>query len=104
MYSILKEISDLAHLELNENGSIGYTMPGGKYHLYIYVEDSNGDDDTFYMIEANKIDESGGSIPIDCTSADYNNFEELLLGCVYCINTYFDFSSAEMINMMRNIS
>lgn len=103
MYSVLKEISELAHRELNENGNIGYTMPNGKYHLFIYVEDSGGEDDTFYIIEANRVDEDGCHIPIETTSADYDNFEELLIECVRCITHYFDMSSNEMIDLMRDV-
>lgn len=87
MYNILKELSELAHRELNENGNISYTMPNKKYHLFIYVDDSL--EDMVYTIEPYKIVNNTYKSIGDETFADYNNFEELLLGCVWCITNYF---------------
>lgn len=85
---MLKSIYDLAKEELNENGSIGYTFPDGKYHLFVFVDDNLGDDedDKWYIVEPNKVVD-GAHEPIAPMngSAPYNDFETLLLACLWAI-------------------
>lgn len=89
MYEILSEILKLAKSELNENKNIGYTMPDGKHHLFIWVDDSLGGDDLYYVIEPNKV-VNGAHEPIgDNSAATYNDFSELLLNIVWVIERYF---------------
>ena len=89
MYEVFSEILKLAKTELNENESIGYTMPDGKHHLFIWVDDSGGEDDLYYIIEPNKVVD-GAHEPIgDNGSATYNYFSELLLESVWVIERYF---------------
>ena len=89
IWKILEEIYKLANIELNENKSIGYTMPDGKYHLYIFVDDSSGKDEYNYIIEPNLV-EDGAHIPIgDNTNASYDDFGALLIGCMWCIENFF---------------
>ena len=92
---VLYEIIKLADRELNNNGSIGYTMPDGKHHIYIYVDDSItlADDtktveDGFYVIEPNRV-VNGAMEPMGNTAtADYNNFMGLLEGCKWCLEVF----------------
>ncbi|MBQ8248127.1 MAG: hypothetical protein IJZ42_13445 [Lachnospiraceae bacterium] len=89
---ILAEIMRLAKDELNKNGHIGYTVPGGKYHIFASVEDIgdvlNGEK-LVYRIEPNILDENGCAEPIgDCTLASYNDFAELLVGCMWCLDQF----------------
>jgi len=103
--NILQEILRLAKSELNETGSIGYTMPDGKHHIYIYVDDSiqyaddeKTVDDGFYVIEPNRVVDGAHEPMGDTTAADYNNFAELLVGCMWCIDQFehdFDFNHTQ---------
>lgn len=53
---VLKDVLGLVRSELNkvgpENG-IGYTMPDGKHHIFIYLDDI--DDEKEFVIEPNKV-------------------------------------------------
>lgn len=105
-YNMLKSIYDLAKEELNENGSIGYTLPNGKYHLYIYVDEINTDDEPLYIVEANEVID-GAHEPIGkcVSSAPYNDFEALMLACMYEIELcesyeVKDFSDYENFNAL----
>jgi len=90
IWQILDEIYTLAVAELNENKSIGYTMPDGKHHLYIVADDSSGKGEYNYLIEPNLV-EDGAHTPIgDNTTASYNDFGSLLIGCLWCIENYFN--------------
>lgn len=88
---ILREILQLAKNELNQNGSIGYTMLNGKHHIYIYLDasikhadDSKTTEDGYYVIEPNRVTD-GAMEPLgDAMTAEYNDFAELLVGCVWC--------------------
>lgn len=93
--AILREIMDLAKSELNKNGSIGYTMPDGKHHLYIYVDDSityasdnKTVEDGFYVIEPNRVVDGAHEPMENTTTAEYNDFAELLLGCMWCMEQF----------------
>lgn len=85
---ILREILNLAKSELNENGAIGYTMPDGKYHIYIYVDDSFGKPDRHYILEPNRVVDGAHEPMGDTTSAEYNDFGELMLGCAWCMEQF----------------
>jgi len=84
-YEMLKSIYDLAKEDLNENGNIGYTLPNGKYHLFIFVDDSLGDDEKCYIVEPNEV-VNGAHEPIgNNTSAPYNDFGALIAECMWAI-------------------
>lgn len=92
---MLEEIEKLAKTELNENGSIGYTLPDRKYHIYIYVDDSikYADDsktieDGYYVIEPNKVVDGAHEPLGDTHVAEYNDFDELLKGCKWCLEKF----------------
>lgn len=85
---VLQQILRLAQEELNLNGDIGYTMPDGKHHIFIYVDDSMGEDEKFYVIEPNRVEDGAHEPMGDTTAADYNNFGELLLGCMWCMDQF----------------
>lgn len=85
---VLREILKLAKAELNEEGAIGYTMPDGKYHMYIYVDDSFGANDRHYVLEPNRVADGAHEPLGDTTTADYNDFGELMLGCIWCMEQF----------------
>lgn len=85
---ILKEILSLVKTELNEIGpenGIGYTMPDGNYHIFIYVDNA---DEEIYVIEPNKVVD-GACEPIgENYLATYNDFAELIIGCEWCMEQF----------------
>lgn len=85
---ILRDILHIARTELNENGSIGYTMPDNNHHIYIYVDDLLGPDDLFYIIEPNRVVDGAHEPMGDTAVAKYNDFSELLLGCSWCLDLF----------------
>ncbi len=90
---ILKEIKKLAEENLREpNDNIGYTMPDGKYHIFIEVDDIGSTlygKELIYRIEPNRIDEDGAAEPIaDVYTADFGDFAELLVGCMWCMDQF----------------
>lgn len=85
---ILRDLLNLAKRELNTNGNIGYTMPDGKYHVFIYVDGDGGPDGPFYVIEPNKVVDGAHEPMGETTAADYNDFAELLVGCQWCIEEF----------------
>lgn len=90
---ILREIQELVRDELFEPGdNVGYTMPGGKHHIFIELEDIGNPlhgEELIYRIEPNKIDEDGAAEPMaDVYTADFGDFTELLLGCVWCMEQF----------------
>lgn len=117
---LLNEIFTLARDELNRSGNIGYTMPGGKHHIYISVEENNnsfirvGDggkeehvsepSDYYYFIEPNRVVD-GAMEPMEHnTSARYNNFEELLEGCKWCFEYFEDDKEVSLEDKLANAS
>jgi len=106
---ILRDILKLAKSELNENGHIGYTMPDGKHHIYIYVDDSMGHvvdvvepEDYYYVIEPNRVVDGAMEPMGDTTAADYNDFAELLVGCAWCIDEFE--RDAELVAQKESVS
>ena len=83
---VLKDILDLALSELKENGSIGYTMPDGKYHIFISIDETS--DGHFYFIEPNRIVDGAAEPMGDTTTANMYDFSGLLLGCAWCIDCF----------------
>lgn len=84
---VLKEILKLAKEELFEPGDdIGYTMPDGKYHIYIFVDDA---DEKIYVVEPNKVVD-GAHEPIGEQNylAAYNDFGDLAVGCLFCMDEF----------------
>lgn len=86
---ILREILSLVKSELNDVGAesgVGYTMPDGKYHIFIYVDNA---DEKIYVIEPNRV-EDGAHEPFlgENYLATYNDFTELLLGCEWCMEQF----------------
>lgn len=77
--------------------SIGYSLPDGKYHIYISVEsyvdiinDNESKDVLYYFIEPNWLSD-GAAYPMDNNFvAPFNNFDELLKGCEHCLETFAD--------------
>ena len=84
---VLREILSLAEAELNDNGSIGYTMPDGKHHIFIYVDDVS-DEKHLYIIEPNRVIDGAHEPMGDTAGAEYNNFSDLAVGCLWCIEQF----------------
>lgn len=92
---VLRDILSLAKSELNKHESIGYTMPDGKYHIYVYVDksvrhikDGVTPDDFYYVIEPNRVIDGAMEPMGDTATADYNDFAELLVGCSWCLEEF----------------
>lgn len=99
---ILQEILNLAKSELNENGDIGYTMPDGKYHIYISVESyydwssDGGKEKRYYLIEPNELflqkdgkESYSEAIPMgENLTVDYDDFAGLLVACANCMEQF----------------
>lgn len=90
-YNVLKEIKELAETELNINESIGYTMPDGKHHIFIYVDDC--DDEKGYVIEPNEVVDGAHEPMGNTTCANYNDFAGILVGVMWCIDYFFNYES-----------
>ena len=82
---ILQEILTLAKNELNENGNIGYTMPDGKYHMYIFVDQS---DEKIYVVEPNELIDGAAEPMGENILVDYDDFAGLLIACVNCMEQF----------------
>lgn len=84
---ILKEILNLAKNELKEaEDNIGYTMPDGKYHLFIYVDEA---DEKLYVVEPNRV-ENGAHEPFtgDTYLVKYGDLGELMVGCMWAMECF----------------
>lgn len=86
---ILEEILEVARRDLNVDECMGYHMPDGKHHLFIYVDDSLGSDNKWYIVEPNKIVDGAHEPMGDIYEASYNNFDALKNACRMCIERYF---------------
>lgn len=89
---VLKEILQLAKDELDKPGEFGYTMPDGKHHIYVSVDDIGSHlsgHEYIYRIEPNRLDEDGCAEPMgNVYTADFGDYAELLLGCVWCMEQF----------------
>lgn len=92
---VLRDILKLAKDELNEKENIGYTMPDGKHHIFIYVDDVG--EGPFYVIEPNQVVDGCHEPMGDTTAAAYNNFEELLIGCMWCLERFVQDHEKEQV-------
>ena len=98
---ILEEILELAKKELKEAGDdIGYTMPDGKYHFYIYLDEV---DEKIYVVEPNRV-ENGAHDPFtgDTYGAEFGDFEELKEGCMWameCFEKDMELQNVEKISL-----
>lgn len=89
---ILKEIYALAKASLPESGEMGYTMPDGKHHIYIYADqETHWDDrpaDLFYVVEPNRV-VSGAHDPMgDTYLTETRDLSEVLIGCQWCLDVF----------------
>ncbi len=91
---VLKEILRLASIitqpsfyESNQDQSIGYTMPDGKHHMFIYVDDSVPGKKSF-VVEPNRVVDGAHEPMGDTASADYNDFGELMVACMWCMEQF----------------
>lgn len=88
---ILKDILQVAKAELNEAGSIGYTMPDGKHHIFISVEENASWDrvkEKSYIVEPNWVVDGAHEPMGDTYGVPYNDFAELLVGCAWCLDWF----------------
>lgn len=90
--AILEEILALAKKELPAGNDIGFTMPDGKYHIYIYPDQEVNWDDTppktFYVIEPNKV-LNGAHEPMgDTHLTRTRDISEVIIGCQWCLQVF----------------
>lgn len=89
---VLEEILKRAVSELNENTCMGYTMPDGKHHIFIWVDDSatyaDPTKEAFYVIEPNRVIDGAHEPMGDTAGAEYNNFGELMVACMWCMEQF----------------
>ena len=66
--------------------NFGFTMPDGKYHIFIYVDDP---DELLYVIEPNRV-EDGAHEPFvgDTYLAAHGDYADLLLGCLWSMECF----------------
>ena len=107
---ILLEILNLARSDLNQNGFVGYAMPNSEYYIYIYVDDSishvkdnTTPDDYFYAINPSVVGNDDIIALGPEYSADYNDFSELMIGCMRCIE-YFEVDKERSMNRESTLS
>ena len=90
---ILQDILATARTTLLNDSDMGYTMPDGKYHIYIYADQDahwdNSPADTFYVVEPNKV-VNGAHEPMgDTFLTSSRELSEVLIGCQWCME-WFD--------------
>lgn len=89
---ILREILATAQTSLLNDSDMGYTMPDGKHHIYIYADqETHWDDrpaDKFYVVEPNKV-VNGAHEPMGDTFITTGlNLSEVLIGCQWCMDWF----------------
>lgn len=86
---LLDEIVTLAKNELNGNGSIGYTMPDGLHHIYIYADFL--DNEKVFVVEPNRVVD-GAHEPFvgDTYIGSWEDFDELCKGIKWCLEQFED--------------
>lgn len=89
---IFQEILAIAKDTLLNGSDMGYTMPDGKHHIYIYPdEESRWDDgpsDTFFVIEPNRV-VNGAHEPMgDTYITTCRDLSEVLIGCQWCMDCF----------------
>lgn len=89
---ILKEILDLAKTELSAGNDMGYTMPDGKHHIYIYPDQEDRWDDApgdaFFVIEPNRVINGGHEPMGDTYLTSARDLSEVLIGCQWCMDWF----------------
>lgn len=84
---VLEDILNLAVSELNKNKSIGYNMPDGKHHIYVYVDDSVPGE-KWYIVEPNRVVDGAHEPMGDTAGAKYDNFADLMVACMWCMEQF----------------
>lgn len=89
---ILKEILEIANTDLRGGSDMGYTMPDGKHHIYIYPDQEyawNGTiTDAFFVIEPNRVVD-GAHVPMgDTYLTQTRDLSEVLIGCQWCLDAF----------------
>lgn len=90
--TVLNELLALAKSELPAYGEMGYTMPDGKYHIYIYADQevnwSGRPTEEFYVIEPNRVI-NGAHDPMDDTYITRTrDISEVIIGCTWCLDFF----------------
>lgn len=84
---LLVEIDTLAKDELNKNGSIGYTMPDGLHHIYIYADFL--DNEKVFVVEPNRVVD-GAHEPFvgDTYVGSWEDAKEFRKGLEWCFEQF----------------
>lgn len=83
----LKDILLEAKEVLKETGdSIGYTTPDNKYHIFIYVDET---DEKVFVVEPNRV-EDGAHEPFtgDTYIAEFGDYADLMVGCMWAMECF----------------
>lgn len=89
----LEEISQIVKSEnLMQGESIGYTMPDGKHHIFIYQDQEDRWDDgppeKFFVIEPNRVEDGGHEPMGDTYLTNSLDLSEVLSGCQWCFDLF----------------
>lgn len=98
---IMRELLFLAKTTLQPEGAMGYTMPDGKYHIYIYAETEPAwpgrEAQNYYVVEPNEV-VNGAHEPMDTPYATNTlDLSEVLIGCHWCMEV-FDMARENAVN------
>lgn len=89
---ILKELYDIAKKQLQESEDMGYTMPDGKHHIYVYKDEEKSWDDSpseaFYVVEPNRVVDGAHEPMGDTYLTSSTDLAEVLVGCQWCIDVF----------------
>lgn len=89
---IMKELLYSAKTVLQPEGAMGYTMPDGKHHIYIYAETEPAwpgrKAESYYVVEPNQVVD-GAHEPMDTPySTNTQDLAEVLIGCQWCMEVF----------------
>ena len=89
MWKMLREVQDVIDLEdfwnMGDDANIGYDLPDGKHHLYIYVDDSI--EGKVIVVEPNLIVDGAHEPCGECGFSPIDYPEELLITIAWVIET-----------------
>lgn len=89
---ILWDILSHARSELLSGSDMGYTMPDGKYHIYIYPDSetnwAGATAETFFVVEPNRVINGAHEPMGDTFLTASRELSEVLIGCQWCMDVF----------------
>lgn len=85
----LREILDIAKVEVKDYhfDSFGYDV--GNYHFYIWCDDSFGENELWWIIEPNKLEDGAAEPCGEVEEVRYQDYAQLLVACASLAERYF---------------